>query len=212
MRDVFEQYAALIELRTTAVRTLAPAVKPDMRTGWMIWEDSLTEFLYFEEPMFVPNADDYKAEWNVTPAKGARKESKSLWIYDKKTDKKRYSVTTSAGIKIQPYFDVPGPSDSNLCYFRVQSEPIDADTVRLWVGASTANALKNVLGSLECSVVSAAIASAIEKEATTSERPELEDGLAVPIDITSAAHAQMLAAWEAVSDEHRAQLLLKALA
>ena len=48
-------------------------------------------------------------------------------MYEKITKQKRYSVTTSAGIKIQPYFDVPPPNDQNLYYFRVQSEPIDTD-------------------------------------------------------------------------------------
>ncbi len=38
-----------------------------------------------------------------------------------------------------------------------------------------------------------------------------EEALAVPVPITVEAHTRLLAAWEAVSDEHRAQLLLKAL-
>ena len=58
---------------------------PDMRVGWLIWETSLTEFLYFEEPMRAPRTEDYKAEWNKTAARGARKPSVSLSIYDKKT-------------------------------------------------------------------------------------------------------------------------------
>ena len=41
--------------------------------------------------------------------------------------------------------------------------------------------------------------------------PEEEDGLAVAVDISKEAHIQLIAAWEAVSDEHHAQLLLKAL-
>jgi hypothetical protein len=117
MRSVFTQYAELIQSRTARVQEAAPGVTPDMRTGWLTWEDNLTEFLYFEEPMLAPNPDNYTAEWNITPAKGARKPSKSLWIYDKVTKQKRYSVTTSAGIKIQPYFDIPHPGDKNLYYF-----------------------------------------------------------------------------------------------
>lgn len=107
MKDVFAQYADLIQVRTNRVQAAAPKVAPNMRTGWLIWEDNLTEFLYFEERMMAPNPEKFTAEWNVTPAKGARKASKSLWIYDRDTKQKRYSVTTSAGIKIQPYFDVP---------------------------------------------------------------------------------------------------------
>ena len=109
MRDVFAQYADLIRDRTERVHKAATNVKIDMRTGWLIWENSLTEFLYFEERMLPPDPDKYFAQWNKTPARGTRKASKSLWIYEKETKQKRYSVTTSAGIKIQPYFDVPSP-------------------------------------------------------------------------------------------------------
>ena len=51
-----------------------------MRIGWLLWKDTLEEFLYFEESMLKPTISDYYAEWNITPARGARKESKSLWI------------------------------------------------------------------------------------------------------------------------------------
>ncbi|MDR2924652.1 MAG: hypothetical protein LBU76_01650 [Azoarcus sp.] len=212
MRDVFKQYAELIHERTSRVKEATPNKSPDMRMGWLIWEDSLTEFLYFEEQMLPPNPEQFTAEWNVTPAKGVRKASKSLWIYDKNTGQKRYSVTTSAGIKIQPYFDVPLPSDKNLCYFRVQSEPVDAATVRLWVSAATARALRNKLGSLDSATVSTAILKSIEHAGKMTQVPEEDAVLAVAIDISKEAHVQLLAAWEAVSDEHRGQLLLKALA
>jgi hypothetical protein len=211
MRDVFMQYAELIKERTGRVKEAAPHKTPDMRTGWLVWEDNLTEFLYFEERMLPSNPEQYTAEWNITPAKGARKASKSLWIYDKDTSQKRYSVTTSAGIKIQPYFDVPLPSDNNLYYFRVQSEPVDATTVRLWISAATASALKIKLGSLDSATVSTAILKAIERVGSIVQAPEQDDVLAVAIDISKEAHIQLLAAWEAVSDEHRAQLLLKAI-
>lgn len=49
MEDVFAQYADLIQQRTERVRAAAPPGTPiDMRVGWLIWEDDLTEFLYFE--------------------------------------------------------------------------------------------------------------------------------------------------------------------
>jgi hypothetical protein len=182
-----------------------------MRTGWLIWEDTLTEFLYFEEPMTSPNPDLYFAEWNTTSARGVRKASKSLWIYERKTNQKRYSVTTSAGIKIQPYFDVPAPSDPNLCYFRVQSEPISADTICLWTASSTANALAQWLGSLDRGVVSAAVIQVLTRQTVPPAVTNPDDELAVPIPLSIEAHSRLVAAWEAVSDEHRAQLLLKAL-
>lgn len=212
MKEVFEQYANLIQDRARRVRLAAPNVEPDMRTGWLIWEDNLTEFLYFEERMLAPDPDQYTAEWNETPARGARKASKSLWIYDRDSKQKRYSVTTSAGIKIQPYFDVPLPSDKNLYYFRVQSEPINTNTIRLWISSATAHALEHKLGSLDYKVVSDAILKAIDTTKNDNNTQEAEeDNLAVPVDISIEAHTKLLAAWEAVSDEHRAQILLKSL-
>lgn len=211
MHDVFKQYAELIQERANSVKKASPQNTPDMRTGWLLWEDNLTEFLYFEERMIPPNPEQYTAEWNITPAKGIRKASKSLWIYDRDTKQKRYSVTTSAGIKIQPYFDVPLPSDKNLYYFRVQSEPVNATTVRLWISAATASALKNKLGSLDYVTLSSAILTAIERVGRIEQTPEEDEGFAVAVEISKEAHLQLIAAWEAVSDEHSAQLLLKAL-
>ena len=113
MRDVLTQYSDLIEERTTRVRANSPDGSADMRFGWLLWEDELREFLYFEESMTKPDPEKYSATWNETPARGTRKASKSLWIFDEETGAKRYSVTTGAGIKIQPYFDVPPPT--RLC-------------------------------------------------------------------------------------------------
>ena len=78
---------------------------PDMRFGWLLWQDSLREFLYFEQPMTVPDPSAYRAIW-VESGGGSRKQSRNLWIYDIETDRKAYSITTEAGAKIQPYFDV----------------------------------------------------------------------------------------------------------
>ena len=212
MRRIFSQYADLISARTERVRAACVDAVPDMRTGWLIWEDTLFEFLYFEEQMMAPIPDAYYAEWNETPARGIRKPSRSLWIYDKKTNQKRYSVTTSAGIKIQPYFNVPAPSDPHLHYFRVQSEPVSNDTISLWVAASTARALNGLLGSLDREVVSQAILRCLEGVMPAAAHGNPEEDLAVPIFISVEAHEGLMNTWnEAVSDEHRAQLLLKAL-
>lgn len=212
MQNVFQQYSELIRNRTETVRKISGGNPIDMRVGWLLWEDSLSEFMYFEERMLPPDPTLYYAEWNETSARGIRKSSKSLWIYEKSTNQKRYSVTTSAGIKIQPYFDVPAPSDENLCYFRVQSEPIDHDTVNIWVAYSTARSLERHIGSLARDVVSAAVLR-IGRDAIKELQATMEqDELAVPIPLTTEAHSAMLALWtEAVSDEHRAQLFLKAL-
>jgi hypothetical protein len=211
MRDVFRQYAELIDIRCKKVRENSPGIEPDMRIGWFLWEDSLTEFLYFEQPLEAPRPEDYYAEWNVTPVKGARKASKSLWIYERGTNKKRYSVTTSAGIKIQPYFDVPSPSDPNLYYFRVQSEPIGENIIQIWVSASTARAIQRILGNLELDKVSRAILKASTFEAKVELNPSETVELAQPIQLTREAFDVFKSVWEGVSDEHRAQLFLEAL-
>lgn len=210
-QDVLTQYGDLIRERTRRVKEASSSGQADMRTGWLIWEDLLTEFLYFEEPMIGPSPDDYYAEWNITPARGIRKASKSLWIFERQTNRKRYSVTTSAGIKIQPYFDVPSPSDPNLYYFRVQSEPVDSETVRMWIMPTTARALKEHLGSLDKDALSEAIIKRADTLADALASWETDDGLAVPILITSRAYEVLVGQWEAVSDEHRVQLLVKAL-
>lgn len=211
MRDVFEQYSDLINIRTEKVKETSGGVEPDMRTGWLLWEDSLTEFLYFEERLKAPQADHYFAEWNETPPKGARKGSKSLWIYEKDTNKKRFSVTTSAGIKIQPYFDVPAPSDPNLCYFRVQSEQIDYDTIQIWVSSTTAKAIQRELGDLEKENVSNAIIKVAKQTSIEDAAINSSEELAQPIQINRKAFEIFTATWEGVSDEHRAQLFLEAL-
>lgn len=170
MAEVFRQYAELIQARTEAVRERAEGRKPDMRVGWLLWEDNLSEFLYFEEKMLPPNPALFFAEWNETAARGVRKPSRSLWIFEKSTNQKRYSVTTSAGIKIQPYFDVPAPSDPNLCYFRVQSEPVDAETIHLWIAASTALGLQSHLGALTREKVSDAVLNLARKALVKSRQ------------------------------------------
>lgn len=212
MADVFGQYSALIRLRSARVLAEAPGVQtPDMRLGWLLWEDSLTEFLYFEQPLMPPDPQDYYAEWNITPPRGARKGSKSLWIFERTSNKKRYSVTTSAGIKIQPYFDIPAPSDSNLYYFRVQSEPIDYDTVQIWVSASTARSLERLLGNLNKDTVSEAILKAARSSRVRDSAIGSEPEIAIAIRLNKRAFDLFCSNWEGVSDEHRAQLLIDAL-
>ena len=212
MNEVFEQYGALIRQRTAHVWARTPkGVEVDMRTGWLIWEKNLVEFLYFEEPMRAPEPDRYFAEWHESVGRGMRKPSRSLWIYDRVTKQKRYSITTGAGIKIQPYFDVPPPSDENLYYFRVQSEPVGPDTVLLWVTTSTARELKERLGSLGRDVVSTAILDAARRGARTSVAVRDDEEPAISIAVSVEAHERLTEVLGGVNDEHRVQLLLRAL-
>lgn len=139
MMDVLTQYAELIRARREKVQVQAPGnEEPDMRTGWLLWQDSLRQFLYFEEEMLAPDPADYFAEWRSRSSGGSRKSSTNLWIYEKDTGKKRYSVTTEAGAKIQPYFDVPPPNDPNLYLFTVIGEIIETGLVRVWIMEATA--------------------------------------------------------------------------
>ena len=68
-----KQYATLIKDRSRKVSETSDGKAADMRTGWLIWQDSLIEFLYFEEEMLPPVPDDYWAEWKESGG-GSRKE------------------------------------------------------------------------------------------------------------------------------------------
>jgi len=211
MVSVLRQYRELIEQRARKVAETAAGRDVDMRTGWLIWERSLTEFLYFEERMMAPDPDRYWAEWNERAAKGSRKGSKNLWIYEHTTNKKRYSVTTSAGAKIQPYFDVPAPKDPNLYFFRVQSEPISDNIIRIWITAGTANRLREILVDPDLRSLSEEIIEAAKVEPYAAGIVDADGDLAVPVDISWEAHEALTSRWGGVSDEHRVQLLIQSL-
>lgn len=211
MRDVLHQYKELIELRTHKVREASGKKTADMRTGWLLWERSLTEFLYFEEPMIAPNPDEFYAEWNERGAEGARKGSKNLWIYEAGSGKKRYSITTNAGAKIQPYFDVPPPNDENLYFFRVQGEDIGAGKIQIWITTATARQLESILGELGSEVLSNAILKAALQFAEHIRDDSEGSKFAIPVEITADAYAKLIDTWGGVSDEHRAQLLVQTL-
>ena len=211
MRDVFQQYAALVEQRRNRVRQECPSCEPDMRTGWLLWQESLEEFLYFEEEMLPPDPNDYRAEWHETRSKGTRKKSTNLWIFEGETGHKRYSVTTEAGAKIQPYFDVPPPNDPNLYIFRVQGEPVADGLVRLWITASTHRELIHLLGKITTEQVSGLILRIAQQGAIETQEQVVKHDLAVAITVTSEAYSALKTVFEGVSDEHLVQLLVKYL-
>lgn len=211
MSDVFRQYSRHVDQHIERVREHSPDGSVDLRFGWLLWEDGLQEFLYFEEKMCKPDPDRYYAIWNETPARGVRKASRSLWIYDKATNRKRFSVTTSASVKIQPYFDVPQPNDPNLVYFRVQSEPIEDDTVLLWVTPTTASRLEEQLGSVKKEIVSQAILAVPDRFNPRQSLPVEALKAAVPIPVSREAFDRLVAKWVAVNDEHRMRLFLKSI-
>jgi len=213
MYDVLSQYGDLIRARTEKIReTSGSTKKPDMRTGWLLWQDSLRQFLYFEEEMAPPDPRQFEAKWVQRVSKsGSRKPSTNLWIYDRKTGAKRYSVTTEAGAKIQPYFDVPPLTDPNVYIFTVIGETIRAGFVRVWLTDATARELKRIVGSLDTKTLSKAVldtAKLVEKRDVTEEA---EREIAHPFTITLEAYDALQGAFPGVSDEHCFQLLASQL-
>ena len=209
MRDVLGQYGQLIKARTKKVQKQSGSSnEPDMRTGWLLWQDSLRQFLYFEEKMMCPNPRNFEAKWVKRVSKsGSRKPSTNLWIYDRKTGAKRYSVTTEAGAKIQPYFDVPPLTDPNVFIFTVIGEALDAGFVRVWLTDATARELKRLIGSLDPETLSRAVIEASQKVAKSDIVEEAQKEIAHPFSITVEAYEALEGAFAGVSDEHRFQLL-----
>lgn len=212
MQSVLNQYAALIETRRKKVREESGTdEEPDMRTGWLLWQESLRQFLYFEEEMLPPNPDNYTAKWERRKGGGSRKDSTNLWIYEKDTGRKRYSVTTEAGAKIQPYFDVPPPTDPNLYIFTVIGEVIDTGFVRVWITEITARELRRLLGGLDTETLSSAIIESADEIVKLEGTEENKVEEAQSILITFDAYEALQRALPGVSDEHSLQLLAQYL-
>lgn len=210
MRDVLTQYGALINARTEKVKQAAASEgEPDMRTGWLLWQESLRQFLYFEEEMLVPNPDDYRADWIKRESRGARKPSTNLWIYEKETGRKRYSVTTEAGAKIQPYFDVPPATDPNLYIFTVIGEVIQTGIVRVWVTDATHRELERLIGDTKPEHLSQIILETVEAVKKMDVVEEARQETAHALEITLDAYKALQTTLPGVSDEHCFQLLLQ---
>jgi hypothetical protein len=171
----------------------------------------LREFLYFEEETLAPDPSQYVADWRESGG-GLRKASKNLWVYEKETGQKRYSITTAAGAKIQPYFDVPPPTDPNIYIFKVQGEEISPGVVRIWVAAPTARELQRVVGDLSRENLSLVITNAAAEQGD-GESPQISmKEEAVGLTMTIESYNLLLAMFPgAVSDEHMAQLLVTRL-
>jgi hypothetical protein len=212
MRDVLKQYADFLAQRKEYVRQNCPGFEPDMRIGWVLWQSNLKEFVYFEEETLAPDPDDYIAEWHQNPERGGRKESKSLWIFEKETRQKKFSVTTTAGAKIQPYFDVPPSSDPNVYFFKVQGEEYRPGLTRVWVSASTAHELERLLGKLSAENLHRVITDTASQSADTKSRKAATTEEATPLVLTVESYKLLESYFpNAVSDAHMMQLLLERL-
>ncbi|MGH9755957.1 MAG: hypothetical protein ACREA2_24520 [Blastocatellia bacterium] len=211
MREVLSQYAQLIEARREKVREQSrSSQEPDMWTGWLLWQESLRQFMYFEEEMLPPNPVDYEAEW-VESGGGNRKRSRNLWVYERETGVKRYSITTQAGAKIQPYFDVPPPTDPNLYLFTVIGEFVDTGYVRVWLTEATARDLKRLIGPLDTETVSATILNCSELT-TQIEWAEISKAeFAEAVIITAEAYQVLQTTFPGMNDDHSFCLLAQFL-
>ena len=105
-QQVLSQWATQILDFAQRVAATSPSGAADIRLGLLLWATDLSEFLYFEEQLEVPDPDDFYAEWGDGQARG--RQTRNLYIFEKATGKKRYSVTQPRnGAKLQPYYDVP---------------------------------------------------------------------------------------------------------
>ena len=108
---VLNQWAAKISNFRERVRaTSKDGRMADIRWGILLWSPNLDEFLYFEEELVEPKPSEFRADWEDGNHRGNR--TRNLYIYDRTTDAKRYSVTLpEKGAKIQPYFTIPSPEE-----------------------------------------------------------------------------------------------------
>lgn len=208
MIDILTQYGDFLNARREQIKsTLPEGVEPDMRTGWLLWQENLHQFLYFEEETLIPNPEDYYAKWETRKPSGTRKGSTNLWVYEKETNLKRYSITTEAGAKVQPYFDVPPLGHENLYVFNVIGEVISTGLVRLWATEGTTRELKRLLGSTDTETISHLIIEEAPNMISIAEEGQSAEQIAEQILITTEAYEALKRAFpEAISDEHSLQL------
>lgn len=212
MRTVIKSYQKVLDERLSKAVAISEGKPVELRSGWLLYDSSLTEFLYFEERAQNLNPKKHRAVWSerIKKGEGGRRGNRNLWIYAD-DDQKVWSVTGgSSGTKIQPYFKIPAANDKNLCYFRVQGEPINPETVRIWITEPTAQNLKQMLGELDTRCLSDAIMKVSPSNQTLSVTQESEEVREVVI--AQSAYVALKEKFLGVSDEHRFQLLCKRLA
>lgn len=128
---VLRQFGVQVKDFRQRVKEKGGTKTADIRWGVLLWSPALTDFLYFEEQMIEPDPDDYRAEFE--PGRHRGKPTRNLYIYERDTGVKRFSVTTpEKGAKIQPYFDVPKIGEGAYRF----SVP-DDDRKPLWVSERT---------------------------------------------------------------------------
>ena len=200
MEQVLTEYSELLESRRRSVDDQF-GVPSELRSGWLLWKRSLDEFLYFEEKLEVPDFSKYTADWYEHNSDGARRRSRNLWIFDQ-NGRKRYSVTTERGVKVQPYFDIPPLGAKNLAIFKIQGEEVENDAVRIWLTASTYENLLSIFNtksySTEMSKLLGGLPAISEGDVLESLEADLRE-----IKIDKAVYENLCEKIEGVSDEHR---------
>jgi hypothetical protein len=200
MEQVLTEYSELLESRRRSVDDQF-GVPSELRSGWLLWKRSLDEFLYFEEKLEVPDFSKYTADWYEHNSDGARRRSRNLWIFDQ-NGRKRYSVTTERGVKVQPYFDIPPLGAKNLAIFKIQGEEVENDAVRIWLTASTYENLLSIFNSksysTEMSKLLGGLPAISEGDVLESLEADLRE-----IKIDKAVYENLCEKIQGVSDEHR---------
>lgn len=214
MRNIFQQYSDLLLARREKV-AMANGVhlgEVELRTGWLLWQESLREFLYFEEETAPPNPDNYYAEWNER-RDGKRRGSKNLWVYDAESGQKRFSLTTSAGIKLQPYFDVPLEGSDGLYHWTVIGESVSPIETRMWLLAETAEALSEYAGSAKSAGLSRFLLDVCESmDDDAGQFSPLDEAEVQSVEISTAAYEILNSKFPSINDQQLCSLLLNYLA
>jgi hypothetical protein len=200
MKQVLTEYSELLETRRLSVEKQF-GEKAELRSGWLLWKRNLDEFLYFEEKLEVPDFSQFTADWYEHNSDSARRRSRNLWIFDQ-YGRKRYSVTTERGVKVQPYFDIPPLGAKNMAIFKIQGEEIKDNLVRIWLTSSTFEKLLSLFNSNFSSKKFAEILGDIPALLAGEVLESLEADLR-EIQIEKEIYERLCEKISGVSDEHR---------
>lgn len=193
-----QEYADYIRRRQNEVRENSSDGEADLRLSLLIWEEDLSEFIYFERRWTPPDPDDFYGEWSHNPRSSSKRQSStSLHVYREANDEKRYSVTDpSKGVKVQPYIDVPEEDSDHLYHFVAQGETPGASMKRrVWAPPTLDTYLKTKLGDdVDGEMLSNKIYEFADRVSSGEIDLSSDDGvesisIAEPFDITQEAYS-----------------------
>jgi len=119
LRKVVQSYNTLIESTFKGKKA---------RWGLLVYSPCLSKATYFEYPIRILDISQLRAEYSSRKGSSSRNSTINLWVFQE--DTKIMSVTSpKAGMKIQPYFEVPHPQanryDIDLSHHQI---PVDKST------------------------------------------------------------------------------------